>query len=149
MSARIQVAAAAILRTVDGNVEILSARRTEPRELRGGWEFPGGKLDPGEDAETAMHREVLEELGVELKILHFLSGPENDASWPMGERYALNVFICELTGDKQPEILEQHDEIRWLALDQAYSVPWLEVDLPPLAAVIEWSKQNSSVSQKD
>jgi 8-oxo-dGTP diphosphatase len=111
--------------------------------LAGGWEFPGGKVDDTDPSnEEACRREIREELGVEIDILAPLPGPLPDGAWPMAEDYALNVFICRIAGDKEPELLEQHDEMTWVSLDDPLRVEWLEVDLPPLHAAIEWVRSH-------
>ena len=63
---------------------LLAARRTEPPALAGGWELPGGKVDPGEDEVVAVHREVAEELGVEVALGDRLEGPLERGRWPAG-----------------------------------------------------------------
>lgn len=64
MSAVVDVAAAVILREVDGGVEFLLARRPEGKVYAGYWEFPGGKVEPGESMREALSRELQEELGI-------------------------------------------------------------------------------------
>ena len=60
----VRVVGAAILDDLARPTSLLAARRTEPPALAGGWEFPGGKVDPGESPVEALHRELDEELGV-------------------------------------------------------------------------------------
>lgn len=143
MTDRIQVAAAALVRG-GHDWALLSARRTEPEHLRGGWEFPGGKVEPGEDFETALAREIDEELGVQIELLAKVPGPLVDGGWPMTDRYALQVFVCRIADGAEPQLREQHDELRWLTEEDLLSVAWLEVDLPPLAAVRHWLAVNWS-----
>ena len=137
---RIQVSAAAIIREGEGGLELLSARRTgRPVELAGGWEFPGGKWDPGEDGLMALHREIYEEVGViGLNVLHWLQGDLANGAWSMGDAYALHVYVCTLPAGVEPKLREQHDALAWLPLADAEQVPWLEVDLPPLRALVSW-----------
>ena len=143
MTERQQVAAAAIVRGSGPDAAIFTARRTEPAHLAGGWEFPGGKVDP-EDAtiEHALHRELREEIGVEVEVLTFLEGDLEGGAWSMGEEYALNVFVCRIVGDEEPELLEDHDEMAWVSISDPESVAWLPVDLPPLYAAIEWIRSH-------
>ncbi|MFM7212080.1 MAG: NUDIX domain-containing protein, partial [Actinomycetota bacterium] len=68
------VVAAAILR--DGRY--LAARRTRPAWAAGRWEFPGGKVEPGETEQQALVREIREELGVEIEVVRRFSG-----EWPL------------------------------------------------------------------
>ena len=62
---RLEVVAAAIVDDLDQPTRLLAARRTEPPALAGGWEFPGGKVDPGETPEAALIRELREELAID------------------------------------------------------------------------------------
>lgn len=142
----IQVSAAIIIRGEGDNLELLSARRSPSEAFGGGWEFPGGKWDPGEDGLTAMHRELIEELNVTLDVIHHLEGPLDNRAWPMGDTYALHVWICRQNSEVEIKLEEQHDDSRWLTLDNAEAVGWLEVDLPPLRAAVEWLRQNPQIS---
>ena len=142
MSERIPVSAAVLIRRGSAGPELLSARRTEPAHLAGGWEFPGGKWDEGEDAVTALRREIMEELGVDIDIIAPLAGPLANQSWPMADTYALHVFIAEISDGQIPELREQHDDMRWLSIEDPMQVAWLEVDIPPLTAAIEWLRTN-------
>ena len=115
------VVGAALVR--DGRV--LASRRTDPPRLAGLWEFPGGKVEPGETDEQALVRELREELGVEASVGNRL-GPD----LPIGETAVLRVYVCRIvTGEP---MLVDHDEHRWLAADELDDVPWIEVDLPLL-----------------
>lgn len=136
---RVSVSAAAVIREGNAGIELLSARRTEPAALAGGWEFPGGKWDSGEDGLMALHREIREELGIlGLNVLTRLAGDLPDGAWAMGEGYALHVYVCTLPAGAEPRLREQHDVMAWLPLADAEQVPWLEVDLPPLRALVAW-----------
>ena len=138
-NARQPVSAAAILRINEGQVELLSARRTEPAHLAGGWEFPGGKWDPGEDGLSALHRELFEELGVlGLNVLIQVKGPLPDGAWPMGEDYALHVYACTLPAGQEPYLREQHDALEWVPITDPLRVDWLAVDVPAVLAVAAW-----------
>lgn len=143
MSERQQVAAAAIVKGTGAGATIFAARRTEPAHLAGGWEFPGGKVDPEDETiEHALHRELREEIGVEVEVLTFLEGDLENGAWSMGDEYALNVFVCRIIDDKDPELLEDHDAMAWVSIESPESVPWLPVDLPPLYAAIEWIRSH-------
>ncbi|GAB3068666.1 (deoxy)nucleoside triphosphate pyrophosphohydrolase [Pedococcus soli] len=122
------VVGAAIVDDLDHPTRLLSARRTEPPALAGGWEFPGGKVDPGETDEQALHRELREELGVTVRLGAVLRGPR-DGRWPLGEAYAMTVWWAVVESG-EPAPLEDHDALRWLTADDLHDVPWLPADLP-------------------
>lgn len=113
---------------LDGDM-LLAARRSEPPALAGGWELPGGKVDPGESDEAALVRECREELGVEVRL-----GERVGGDWPMGTTAVLRVWTAGVV-DGVPEPLEDHSELRWLAPDEWYDVDWLAADLPVVHAV--------------
>ena len=119
------VVAAAIVR--DGR--LLAARRTRPSRHAGGWEFPGGKVEPGEDDASALRRECEEELGIEITV-----GPR------LGEATDgdIRIVLYGATSERgEPAPLEDHDALRWLAPDELDSVAWLPIDVALLAAAGE------------
>ena len=123
------VVGAAIVDSLERPTVLLAARRTEPPELAGGWEFPGGKVDPGEHDEEALRRELCEELGVEVALGARIEGPLEGGRWPLGETYAMAMWWAVVTSG-EPAPLEDHDSLRWLAYDELHDVPWLPADLP-------------------
>lgn len=124
-----EVVGAALVDDLDRPTRLLAARRTEPPALAGGWELPGGKVDPGETPLAALHRELAEELGVQVRVGVPVSGPLPAGRWPLGDRFAMTVWLAVVL-DGTPAALEDHDEVRWLGLADLYSVPWLPADLP-------------------
>ena len=123
------VVGAAIVDSLERPTRMLAARRTEPVALAGGWELPGGKVDAGESPLSALHREVWEELGVRVAFGAHVPGPLPGATWPLGDRYEMLVWLAEVV-EGTPAPIEDHDELRWLPLDGLYAVPWLPADLP-------------------
>lgn len=112
----------------DGRV--LACERAQPPEMAGKWEFPGGKVDPGETEEQALVRECREELGVEVEV-----GPRVGADIAMlGGTAILRVYLARLCNGAQPVPLE-HSDLRWLAVQELDSVPWLPADAPIVAAL--------------
>ena len=122
VSQRRAVVGAAVLR--DGRV--LAARRTAPAAAAGRWEFPGGKVEPGETPAAALVREVGEELGCRVAVTGWLAG-----SVPVGAAHELRVALADLV-DGEPRPVE-HDRVCWLGADELDAVDWLEPDRPFLA----------------
>jgi 8-oxo-dGTP diphosphatase len=102
---------------------VLAARRTTPPALAGGWEFPGGKVEPGEGADHALVREVAEELGCTVEVTGWLT-----PTVPVTDALALRVATARLVeGEPDPA---EHDAVRWLAAGELDDVDWLPADRP-------------------
>ena len=132
-SPRRLVVAGAIVDDLHRPTELLAARRSAPKSLAGQWEFAGGKVEPGEAAEDALHRELAEELGVRVVIgaeIPSTAGQE----WPILHGHTMRIWFVQIV-DGAPEPLADHDELRWLPVGDLYQVPWLEPDLAIVAAV--------------
>jgi 8-oxo-dGTP diphosphatase len=109
----------------DGRV--LGCERADPPETAGRWEFPGGKVEPGEDEIDALVRECEEELGVRIAVGERIGGDV-----PLAHGWAiLRVWLATLVAG-EPQPLE-HRSVRWLAVDELDSVPWLPADSPIVA----------------
>ncbi|XVQ12622.1 (deoxy)nucleoside triphosphate pyrophosphohydrolase [Spirillospora sp. CA-255316] len=107
---------------------LLAAQRAEPPELAGGWEFPGGKVDPGESDEDALVRECHEELGIKIAL-----GARIGGDWPLSLGGVLRVWIAGIV-EGEAKALE-HLALRWLGPGELYDVDWLAGDLPVVEAV--------------
>jgi 8-oxo-dGTP diphosphatase len=113
------VVAAAVER--DGRY--LVARRTQPADVAGRWEFPGGKVESGETDEQALTREIREELGVEIAV-----GERIPGAWALHGDLVLHLYVATLL-DGEPAPLEQHDAIRWVTSAEFDTVDWLPGDI--------------------
>lgn len=92
-------------------------------EFEGMWEFPGGKIEEGENTEFALKREIQEELGIDITINKFLCTTEYD--YPS---FHLTMH-CYLCGIKAGEIeLREHKSARWLTAETLDNVEWLPAD---------------------
>lgn len=105
----------------------LVARRAANRQDGGLWEFPGGKVEPGESAEQALIREIREELSVWIRVVDFLG--RSEVSGP-ARHLILDVYTACL--EKGRPQMRDHDEIRWLTAEQIHSLKWAPADIPLL-----------------
>jgi 8-oxo-dGTP diphosphatase len=122
--ALVGVVGAALVRDVaERGLCVLASRRTEPPSMAGLWEFPGGKVEPGESDQQALLRELQEELQVVAEV-----GERLGEDLPIGTTAVLRVYLCRLVSG-EPQLVD-HDEHRWLTCGQLLDVPWLPVDLP-------------------
>jgi len=109
---------------------VLAARRSRPPELAGLWEFPGGKVEPGEDPATTAVREILEELGCDIEVTGWLDGHS-----AISDHLVLRTATARLVGgDPVPS---EHDAVRWLRADELDQVAWADADLAFLGPVRE------------
>ena len=102
---------------------VLAARRTTPPSAAGRWEFPGGKVEPGETAAESLVREVAEELGLRVSVVRWLEG-----AVPIDDRFLLRVALVSADGGEP--VPTEHDAVRWLAADEVDQVDWLPADRP-------------------
>lgn len=93
-------------------------------EFKGQWEFPGGKIEPGETSEKALSREIKEELDTDIKVGKLIHTIEYD--YPAFHLY-MDCFWCEVI--KGDLILKEAEDARWLTKEQLYDVDWLPADL--------------------
>lgn len=127
---------AAALRDRSGRV--LVARRDAPEALAGLWEFPGGKVEPGEAPEKALVRELAEELGVGVRLIAPVPGPLADGRTPAGAwplpAGVMAVWLGDVTGGV-PLPLQDHDLLAWVEPDALARVAWVPADRPVADAV--------------
>ncbi|WP_433876588.1 (deoxy)nucleoside triphosphate pyrophosphohydrolase [Sinomonas atrocyanea] len=131
----VQVVGGAIVDSLERPGRLLAARRTAPPALAGLWEFPGGKVEPGEAPEDGLRRELAEELGIDVVLGDEVPGPLAQG-WPLNGRAAMRVWLAEVTAGV-PKPLEDHDELLWVSLEgrALQDLPWIPADLPIVDAV--------------
>lgn len=116
---------AAIIKTVNENGEpIIFATQRGYGDLKGGWEFPGGKIEEGETPQEALVREIKEELETEISVGELIETIEYD--YPTFH-LSMDCFWAEiLSGDL---VLTEHEAAKWLKNDELDSVEWLPADV--------------------
>ena len=116
---------AAVIRSVNekGQTVIFATQRGYG-DLKGGWEFPGGKIEAGETAKEALAREIREELEVEIKVEDFIDTVEYDYSTFHLE---MDCFWSKIVSGNL--ILKEHEDAKWLTKEMLNTVEWLPADV--------------------
>ena len=106
-------------------------------EFKDGWEFPGGKIEPGETPEEAIVREIKEELDTEVEVIELLDTVEYD--YP-NFHLSMGCFICKIkSGDL---VLKEHEAAKWLTKDTLGSVEWLPADIGLVREIEKYLKED-------
>ena len=124
---RIEVVAAVIRRG-----DSVFATQRGYGDFKDWWEFPGGKIEPGETAEAALIREIREELNAEIRVDRLLKTIEWD--YP-AFHLTLHCFICTLTSEALH--LNEHEAAAWLRKEDLRAIRWLPADLQLLPLLEE------------
>ncbi len=120
----IKVVAAVIKAVNEGGEQIVFATQRGYGEFKGGWEFPGGKIEAGETAQEALKREIMEELDTEIEVGKLIDTIEYD--YPEFH-LSMDCFWCEIIKGKL--VLKEHEAARWLTKNQLADVEWLPADV--------------------
>ena len=114
----------------------LAAQRAYPAQLRGQWEFPGGKVEPGESPQAALARELREELNIVANIGMEVMSDIPLSAWPLKPGLQMRVW---LVSTDRPEISPgtSHMQVKWVTPVQALDLNWLAPDLPIVRQIIK------------
>ena len=106
-------------------------------EFKDGWEFPGGKIEPGETPEEAIVREIKEELDTEVEVIELLDTVEYD--YP-NFHLSMGCFIFKIkSGDL---VLKEHEAAKWLTKDTLGSLEWLPADMGLVGEIEKYLKED-------
>ena len=132
----IKVVAAIICNDMERKNKIFATARGYG-DLKGGWEFPGGKVEPGETPQQALKREIMEELSTEIKVGELIDTIEYD--YPRFH-LSMDCFWAEvITGQLE---LKEAEAAKWLTKDQLESVAWLPADITLIDKIRQYMNED-------
>lgn len=124
---------AAVIKAENGKGQpIIFATQRGYGDLKGGWEFPGGKIEEGETPQEALKREIMEELDTEISVGDLIDTIEYD--YPTFH-LSMDCFWCQIV--KGDLVLKEHEAAKWLSKDELDSVEWLPADMIIIKSIIE------------
>lgn len=116
---------AAVIKAANENGEpIIFATQRGYGDFKGGWEFPGGKIEEGETPKEALKREIIEELDTEITVGELIHTVEYD--YP-NFHLSMDCFWCEIV--KGDLVLKEHEAAKWVKIEQLGEVDWLPADV--------------------
>lgn len=116
---------------VDKNM-IFCAQRKDEGPLARKWEFPGGKLEPGEKPEETLKRELNEELNIDAKIGNYITTVEHQYAT---FKLIMHCYFCEISSLDIK--LNEHLDAKWLSIDELSFLDWADADIPVVEKVKE------------
>lgn len=130
-----QVTAAVIER----NGKILIAQRKQGDALSGKWEFPGGKIEPGETPEQCLRRELMEEFGVDTKIGQFICSSKFEY-----KHLPIELLVYRATHISGEYKLNDHDRIEWVVLSDLGKYDFASADIPVVHILLQGEEGRKS-----
>ena len=122
---------AAVIKAENGKGQpIIFATQRGYGDLKGGWEFPGGKIEEGETPQEALKREIMEELDTEISVGDLIDTIEYD--YPTFH-LSMDCFWCQIV--KGDLVLKEHEAEKWLSKDELDSVEWLPADVTLISGI--------------
>lgn len=121
---KIRVVAAVIRAVNNENKPVIFATQRGYGEFKGGWEFPGGKIESGETPQQALKREIMEELDTEIAVGELIDTLEYD--YP-NFHLSMDCFWCEVIHGEL--ILKEAEDAKWLTKEHLADVKWLPADV--------------------
>jgi 8-oxo-dGTP diphosphatase len=118
---------------IEKNGQVLAAQRGPGMTMPLKWEFPGGKIKPGETAEGCIIREIREELGVEIRIETVLA-PSSHAYPDLHVR--LHPFVCRITSGRIKPT--EHQVVQWIGHDRLSSLEWAAADVAVIRSYLDY-----------
>ena len=126
----VRVVAAVIKAENEKGQPIIFATQRGYGDLKGGWEFPGGKIEEGETPQEALKREIMEELDTEISVGDLIDTIEYD--YPTFH-LSMDCFWCQIV--KGDLVLKEHEAEKWLSKDELDSVEWLPADVTLISGI--------------
>ena len=126
----VRVVAAVIKAENEKGQPIIFATQRGYGDLKGGWEFPGGKIEEGETSQEALKREIMEELDTEISVGELIDTIEYD--YPTFH-LSMDCFWCQIV--KGDLVLKEHEAAKWLSKDELDSVEWLPADVTLISGI--------------
>ena len=120
----VKVVAAVITASNENGEKMIFATQRGYGDFKGGWEFPGGKIEAGETPQQALFREIMEELDTKIKVYDLIDTVEYD--YP-DFHLSMDCFWCEVTEGNLT--LKEAEASEWLTREKLDSVNWLPADL--------------------
>ena len=109
---------------------VLIAQRRRPVFVEGKWEFPGGKVEPGESEPDALVRELMEELDIACTVFERVPG-----EWDLSMGAVLHVYLAHIEAGA-PTAGHDHMSVRWVTPEEFATIDWLDSDREALPAVV-------------